>query len=173
MAIVAPGRPHVDQQHAGAWASSAALARLLAESARLEPDRPAFRDGAGRQAWCGRPSFELNCEIGAEAVGRLASYLGSLGLEPAARVGVCLPNGSEAAMSILAIGEAGLTPTLLDVTATAGELSNAIEVADVRAIITQARLGTDRLAEKLCFVAAGFFRLRFLFAFGPAFLDVW
>ena len=70
-------------------------------------------------------------------------------------------------MSILAIGEAGLTPCLLDVTATAGELSNAIETADVRAVITQTRLGPERLAEKLCFVAAGFFRLRFLLAFGP------
>lgn len=74
-------------------------------------------------------------------------------------------------MSILAVGKAGLTPCLMDVTATAGELSSAIETADVRAVITQARLGPDRLAEKLCFVAAGFFRLRFLLAFGPAVPD--
>ncbi len=167
MAIVAPGRPHADQHQLGEWGSSAALARLLADAARLEPDRPAFRDGAGRQDWCGRPSFELSREIGAEATARLASYLAGLGLEPAARVGICLPNGSEAAMSILATGEAGLTPCLLDVTASAGELSNAIETADIRAVITQAKLGADRLAEKLCFVAAGFFRLRFLLAFGP------
>lgn len=167
MAIVAPGRPHADQQQSEGPGSSAALARLLADAARLDPGRPAFRDGPGRQSWCGRPSFELNCEIGAEAVGRLAAYLAGLGLERYARVGVCLPNGSEAALSILAVGEAGLTPCLLDVTANAGELSNAIETADIRAVITQARLGADRPAQKLCFVAAGFFRLRFLMAFGP------
>ncbi len=167
MAILAPGRPPADQHRTGAWGSGAALARLLADAARLEPDRPAFRDGPGRDAWCARPSFELNCEIAAEAVRRLAAYLAGLGLEHAARVGICLPNGSEAAMSILAVGEAGLTPCLLDVTASAGELSSAIEAADVRAVITQARLGDELLAEKLCFIAAGFFRLRFLLAFGP------
>jgi hypothetical protein len=167
MATTAPERSHADQQRPGDWTSSAALARLLAEAARVHPDRPAFRDGPGRESWCGRPSFELSCEVGDEAVARLAGYLAELGLEPGSRVGVCLPNGSEAAMSILAIGGAGLTPCLLDVTATAGELSNAIETADIRAVITQARLGADRLAEKLCFVAAGFFRLRFLLAFGP------
>jgi acyl-CoA synthetase (AMP-forming)/AMP-acid ligase II len=164
---MAPGRPRADQHHSGDWASGGALSRLLAEAARLHPDRPAFRDGPGRESWCGRPSFELSCEIADEAVARLAGYLAELELEFGSRVGICLPNGSEAAMSILAVGAAGLTPCLLDATATAGELSNAIESADIRAVITQARLGADRLAEKLCFVAAGFFRLRFLLAFGP------
>ncbi|HEU0133199.1 MAG TPA: AMP-binding protein, partial [Allosphingosinicella sp.] len=167
MASLAPERPQSEQARAAAFDTAGSLSRLLESAAQLEPDRIAFRDGPGREAWCGRPSFELNREIGSEAVRRLAAYLAALGLDPAARVGICLPNGSEAAMSILAVGEAGLTPCLLDVTATAGELSNAIETADIRAVITQARFGPERLAEKLCFIAAGFFRLRFLLAFGP------
>ncbi|NNM72059.1 AMP-binding protein [Enterovirga aerilata] len=167
MAIVAPGRPPADRHRTGEWDASGALARLLAEAAGESPDRVAFRDGPGREIWCRRPSFELSREIATEAVRRLAAYLAGLGLDPASRVGICLPNGSEAAMSLLAVGRAGLTPCLLDVTASAGELSNAIETADMRAVITQAHLGQDRLAEKMCFVAAGFFRLRFLLAFGP------
>lgn len=167
MAIVAPGRPHAEYSGLGESGPSSALGRLLGDAAQITPDRPAFRDSAGREEWAGRPSFELTAEVGTEAVARLSAYLAGLGLEPGARLGICLPNGSEAAMSILAAGDAGLTPCLLDVTADAGELSNAIEAADIRAIITQTRFGPERLAEKLCFVAAGFFRLRFLLAFGP------
>ena len=140
MANLAPERPRAEQPQVAEYGSTGTLSQLLARSAQVEPERVAVRDGPGRETWCGRPSFELNCEIGAEAVHRLAAYLGSLGLEPAARVGICLPNGSEAAMSILAVGEAGLTPCLLDVTAAANELSSAIEAADIRAVITQARL---------------------------------
>ena len=168
MAIVAPEGLHLGGRRASAEVgASGVLARLLADAVRVEPDRVAFRDGPGRHAWTGRPCYELNCAIASEAVRRLAAYLGELALGAGARVGICLPNGSEAAMALLAVGEAGLVPCLLDATASAGELSGAIEAGDVRAVITQARLGTDKLAEKLCFVAAGFYRLRFLLAFGP------
>lgn len=172
MAILASGRPPLDRLRSGADAAeSGVLARLLADAAAADPDRPAFRDGPGRQSWTGRPSFELGRLIASEAVRRLGAYLAGLGLDPGARVAICLPNGSEAAMSLLAVGEAGLIPCVLDATASAGELSAAIEACDVRAVITQARLGPDRLAEKLCFVAAGFYRLRFILAFGPAVPD--
>ena len=167
MAIVASGLPHPEQVLPQRASPSGALAKLLADAALREPDRPAFRDQPGRAEWSGRPSLELSCVTAGEAVRRLSMCLLGLGVEPGARVGICLPNSTEAALSILAVEDAGLTPCLLVATASAGELSRAIEAADVRIILTQTHLGPDRLAEKLCFVAAGFFRLRFMLAFGP------
>ena len=71
MAIVLPVRPPAHRDRDQDLASSAALARLLEGAAHAEPNRVAFRDGPGREAYSGRPSFELSCEIAHEAVARL------------------------------------------------------------------------------------------------------
>ncbi|MDB5513136.1 MAG: acyl-CoA synthetase (AMP-forming)/AMP-acid ligase II-like protein [Enterovirga sp.] len=166
MAVVAPEGPHADD--AGqARAATGVLSGLLFEAAEASPNRIAVRDQPGRAAWSGRPSHAVSCALMAEGVRRLSCHLESLGLAPGTRVGLFLPNGSEAALAFLAVEHAGLTACLLDVTADAAEISRAIEVADIRALVSQGVLGDDRPAEKLCFVAAGFFRLRFLMAFGP------
>lgn len=146
---------------------SCPLTSFLMRAAALNPDGPALQDQPGREGWSGRQSSRRTYVEAVDAVGRLSSYLAGLGLPAGARVGICLPNGSEACLSLLAIESAGLTPCLLDLTAGASDTSRAIEAADIRAIVTQAKAGSERPAQKLCYVAAGFFRLRFLMAFGP------
>lgn len=167
MGSLAPGRPLDLATPVGAALLPGALSRLLFDAAVSRPGRPAFRDGPGREKWCDRSPLLLSNEVAAEAVRRLSLFLRRLGLEPGSAVGIWLPNGSEAALSILAIEDAGLTPCLIAITASAGQLSSAIQGADLRALVTQSRFGPDRLAEKACFVAAGFFNLRHLLAFGP------
>lgn len=167
MAIAASERAPPLGANAFEQAASGSLAGLLFEAAETRPGEAAFRDGGARAEWCDRPPLELSNAIAAEAVRRLADFFVSLQLEPGASVGIWLPNGSETALSVLAVGEAGLTACLLDVTCTAGELSKAIEAGQVRALVTQTRLGTDWLAHKARIVAAGFPHLLFLMAFGP------
>ena len=151
----------------GSGRSRAALGGLLADIARQRPGQLVIRDAPSRAGWSGRRPMVYDARAALAAVARLAGYLRNLPLPEAARVGICLPNGSEACLSLLAVERAGLTPCLLDAGLSAADMSAAIECADVRAVITQTLMGPDRLAEKLCFVAAGFFRLRFLLAFGP------
>lgn len=170
MAVVAPEGPHADDA-GGAGTATGVLSGLLFEAAEAAPGRIAFRDQPLRSAWSGRPSHPISCAIMAEGVRRLSRHLAGLGLAAGTRVGLCLPNGSEASLAFLAVEHAGLTACLLDVTADAAEISRAIEAADIRALISQGVLGEERPAEKLCFVAAGFFRLRFLMAFGPSVPD--
>lgn len=167
MGSVAPGRPLGLETLAGRELKSGALSRLLFDAAVSRPSDLAFRDGPGREKWCDRPPLRLSNEVATEAVRRLSLFLRRLGLEPGSAVGVWLPNGTEAALSIVAIEDAGLTPCVIAITATAGQLSSAIQAADLRALVTQSRFGPDLLAGKACFVAAGFFRLRHLLAFGP------
>lgn len=159
-ASVEPGRARVSS-----------LTSWLARAARDAPGRVLLRDAAGRGAWCDRAEQVLDAATAFERVRRLAGYLRGLGLPAGARVGICLPNGSEACLSLLAVEDAGLTPCLLDVTADPATLSAALDAADIRALITQATVGTERPAEKLCLIAAGFFRLRFILAFGPGVPD--
>lgn len=146
---------------------SGTLGRLLAGAASGDPDALAFRDQPERSAWCGRESRAVTRAVATAEVGRLASFLASLDLEPDSPVGISLPNGYEACLSLLAVAEAGLTPCLFDPGWTAGQLSKAIEAAEPTALITQTVLGRDRPADKLGFVAAGFRRLRCLLAYGP------
>ena len=147
------------------------LSGFLKRTASISPDRLALADGPARETWSERESRRLTFGEAVDLVERLSSYLASLDLPRGSRVGICLPGGSEAPISILAVESAGLVPCLLDVSDGPADLSAALEAADVRALITQSVVGYDRPAEKLCLVAAGFFRLRFLMAFGPSVPD--
>lgn len=143
------------------------LTTFLTRTAAQNPDGIAISDQPDRAAWCGRPSRRMNYVDTVEAVSRLSFFFRSLGLPAGARVGVCLPGGSEACLTLLALESAGLTPCCLDVLTGAAELAAAIEAADIRAVVTQASVCGEPLADRLSIVAAGFFRLRFLLAFGP------
>ncbi len=143
------------------------LAGLLGESARRRPSAPAVIDQPGRSAWSGLDGTAQDAAGFAARVRRLAGFLANLPLDPGATIGIVLPNGSEAWLSLLAAQAAGLTPCMLDVTWNAADLSAAVERADIRAVVTQGILGPDRPAATVTFVAAGFLRLRFLLGFGP------
>jgi len=80
---------------------------------------------------------------------------------------VCLPNGSEAALTILGIEQAGCRQCLLPVAWSEKELEQALEAAGLQAVVTQSTIGEERPADLFCAIAARTFNLRFLCAYGP------
>ncbi|WP_048707392.1 AMP-binding protein [Microvirga massiliensis] len=140
---------------------------LLAAVAERAPDRMAFRDQPDRETWSGRPRIEWTYRNTARVVFRLATFLQSLKLPPGAPVGIFLPNGSEACVALLAVERAGYSPCLLPIGWSQAELLHAVERAQVATIVSQTRLADERPSELLCQLAAGYFGLRFICAFGP------
>jgi hypothetical protein len=143
------------------------LSGLVSAAAARHPDRLALLDQPRREDWSGRPRIAWTTATADEIRRRLAGFFGSLGLAPGAVVGLCLPGGSEACLSLLAVEEAGLTPCLLPVAWSEAELAAALEAAQVQAVITQGVVGERRPAEAFCRLAARYFGLRFVAAFGP------
>jgi acyl-CoA synthetase (AMP-forming)/AMP-acid ligase II len=80
---------------------------------------------------------------------------------------VCLPNGSEACLTLLALEQAGLTPCLMPAGWSEAELADAVEAAGMQAVVTQGVIGEERPADAFCRLAARYFGLRFVCAFGP------
>ncbi|TGD96842.1 long-chain fatty acid--CoA ligase [Methylobacterium nonmethylotrophicum] len=143
------------------------LCALLAAVADRHPTRIAFVDQASKPAWCGRPAIAWTYAAAREIVARLAEGLQQLRLPPRSPVGLCMAGMAEAHLAYLAIEQAGHVPCLLPVTWHEGRLLQAVEAAQVLAVLTQGVLGAERPAERLCRVAARYFPLRFIAAFGP------
>ncbi|WP_053081608.1 AMP-binding protein [Methylobacterium aquaticum] len=159
-----PARP------AGAGTPAAApmgLSALLAAIADRHPTRIALVDQASKPAWCGRPAIAWTYAAAREIVARLAEGLQQLRLPPRSPVGLCMAGMAEAHLAFLAIEQAGHVPCLLPVTWDEDRLLQAVEAAQVLAILTQGVLGAERPAERLCRVAMRYFPLRFVAAFGP------
>lgn len=147
--------------------SSTGLSGFLAATADRHPHRMAFKDQPGRDAWSGRPKIEWTYPFASEIIGRLVAFFSGLGLAPGSPVGVCLPNGSEACLTILAIEQAGLIPCLLSLSWSEQQVAEAIEAAHVQTVVTQGAIEAERPAEAFCRLAARYFGLRFVCSFGP------
>lgn len=143
------------------------LSGRLAAAAERHGDRLAFRDQSNRESWSGRPPLEWTFGVAHSIVDRLAGFFTRLGLAPASPVGVCLPNGSEAWLTSLALDRAGLTACALPAGWAAADVSRAVEATSLQAIVTQGVLAADRPAETVCRLAAEHFSVRFVCAFGP------
>jgi hypothetical protein len=157
-----PTVPPAPRQWAGVRPSG-----LLAAVADRRPERRAFCDQPNREIWSGRPRIAWTYANTVRVVERLATFLRSMQLRPGAPIGICLPNGSEACVALLAVERAGFTPCLLSIGWSESLLRNAIEAAQVVAVVSQGRLADERPAEAFCRIAAGYFGLRFICAFGP------
>ena len=103
----------------------------------------------------------------AEFVARLGHGLRAWRLAPGSRIGLSLPGSTEALVAHLAVEAAGHVPCLLPQAWDEEQLLAGIQAAGISAVLTQARLGPNRPAERLCGVAARYFGLRYLAAFGP------
>jgi hypothetical protein len=147
--------------------SAARLSGLLSGHADRHPDRVAFTDQADRQAWSGRPRITYTYRTARGMVERLATFLEGLRLPQGACVGICLPNSSEACLTILAVEQAGLTPCLLPVGWSDELIGPAIEAANMAMVICQGSIADERPVESFCRLAARYFGLRFICAFGP------
>ncbi|MGU3537618.1 AMP-binding protein [Methylobacterium sp. A54F] len=143
------------------------LCALLAATARRHPERIALLDAADKPAWSGRPAMTWTYAAAAEVVSRLACGLRDWRLAPGSRIGLHLPGSTEGLVAHLAVEAAGHVPCPLPLTWDEAQLAAGIEAAGIAAVLTQARLGEVRPAERLCRVAVSTFRLRFIAAFGP------
>jgi mycobactin salicyl-AMP ligase len=139
---------------------------LLAAKASRRGQDVAFVDPPGRRQWSGLAGGDVTFAEAEARTKRLAGVLAALGLAPDTAVGILLPNGSEACLSLLACQRAGLRPCLMSLAWNRDQLMAALLGAGVQAVITQARVGALRPAELMCSLAASFFGLRFLCAFG-------
>jgi hypothetical protein len=143
------------------------LSGLLAAIADRHAGRAALKDQPGRSEWSGRARIDWTYPLAYEAIERLSDFFVRMKLPPKSPVGICLPNGSEACLALLAAEHAGLIPCLLPVAWTEDELGAAIEAAGIAAIVTQAIVGDERPAELFCRLASRYYGLRFIAAFGP------
>ncbi|MGY2050839.1 AMP-binding protein [Methylobacterium sp. JK268] len=143
------------------------LAALLAATADRHPDRIALVDQPDKAAWCGRPAIAWTYATAREIAARLTAGLQALRLPPRSPVGLCMAGITESHLALMAIEQAGHLPCLLPVTWDEARLLKAVEAAQMQAIVTQGQVGDDRPAERLCRVAARYFPLRFVAAFGP------
>ena len=91
------------------------LSSLLAATADRHPARIAFADQPNREDWSGRPRIAWTYANTQHIVERLATALSALELPPGSPVAICLPNGSEAAVTLLAVERAGYIPCMLPI----------------------------------------------------------
>jgi mycobactin salicyl-AMP ligase len=143
------------------------LSNLLAATADRRPHRLAFHDQPNREVWSGRPRIAWSYANAQHVVDRLATFLAGLELPAGAPVAISLPNGSEACVALLAVERAGYVPCLLPSAWPEEMLGWAIEAAHVVAVICQGRIADERPAEAFCRLAARYYGLRFICAFGP------
>lgn len=143
------------------------LCALLAATGHAHPERIAFVDPPHKAAWSGRAAISWTYGAAAEIVARLANGIRGWRLPPASRIGLSLAGSSEAFLAYLAVEAAGHVPCLLPLALDEEALVVAVQAAGVSAVLTQARFGPLAPAERLCRVAARYFGLRYLAAFGP------
>ena len=148
------------------WAAMR-LSGLLGATADRHSNRTAFKDQVGREEWSGRVPIEWTYPLAYDVIERLSQFLIQMKLPPKSPVGICLPNGSEACLTILAVEHAGLVPCLLPVAWPEDDLAAAVESANVAAVVTQAIVGDERPAEAFRRLALRYFGLRFIAAYGP------
>ncbi|WP_157091621.1 AMP-binding protein [Methylobacterium nodulans] len=160
-------RPGAEPEPARAPARPLGLAALLAATADRHPDRIAFVDQPDKPAWSGRPAITWTFAAAREIAARLTAGLRALRLPPRSPVGLCMAGVAESHLALMAIEQAGHLPCLIPVTWDEARLLQAAEAAQLQAVITHGQLGADRPAERLCRVAARYFPLRFVAAFGP------
>lgn len=147
------------------------LAELLAGWAVRSPDALAFDDEVGRASWSRRPPLACTTRVADAMVSRLAAALRALRLAPGSSVAICLPGGSEACLSILAVERADLLPCLVPLAWSESEVASALRSVEARAAITQSIVADLRPAESLRGIARDYLGLRCVAAFGPTVPD--
>jgi len=147
------------------------LSTLLAATAQVDPHRIALVDPRGKPGWSGRPAIVWTYGTASEIVARLADGLDGWRLPAESRIGLAVQDGVEGALAFLAVEAAGHIPVLLPALLDEDGLVTAVQAAGISAILSQSRFGEARPAERMCRVAARYFGLRYLGAFGPGVPD--
>jgi mycobactin salicyl-AMP ligase len=161
-----PADPSDDDIDPFGWRTTR-LAGFVEALADNDPDLPLLQDQPDRSVWSRRGAYTLSCGQVACLVRAFVTFLKGIGLAPQAHIGVFLPHGSEACLTVLAIEQAGMVPCLLPIDSNQAEIAAAVEAANMQAVITQTQIGDFRPAEMMRHIGARYFGLRFLCAFGP------
>jgi mycobactin salicyl-AMP ligase len=170
LAAAAMPKHHEPDSVEATWAAMR-LSGLLGATADRHASRAAFTDQPGRDEWSGRPSIEWAYPAAYNVVERLSQFFVQMRLPPKSPIGICLPNGSEACLTLLAVEHAGLIPCLLPVAWPEDDLAAAVEAANLAAVVTQGTVGDERPAEMFRGLALRYFGLRFIAAYGPGVPD--
>jgi hypothetical protein len=147
-------------------ASGISLDGLFRANAALRPDAIALADPANRLSFTDGAPVRLSYAEASKRVERIARRLGSFGMPAGSVVAVQLPNIVEAVISILAILRAGYVAAPVPALWRRSDLVAALSGVAPKALITLARLESDRPAEIICEAAAELFDLSFPCAFG-------
>ena len=140
-------------------------------AARARPDSVAVTESPDTGVWYHRgPQVVRHGELNSRAQ-RLARQMLSLGLKPGDRVIVQLPNVIEHTAAVLGLVSAGLVPCPAPMGWDVEELRRACDSITAKALVTCARYGQMRPAERARSVAAEVFSVRFVCAFGSSIPD--
>lgn len=161
---------HQSGHHDLGW-QAMRLSGFLAAASIRNPEQIAFSDQEGRNEWSSRPVLSWSHRFAQAAVERLTAFFESLELPSHARVGILLPNGSEACLTFLAIERAGLIPCLLPLDWTTDQLIQACEQVQVQVLVSQSRIDRLEFSEITRQIAARYYGIRFLCAYGPSVPD--
>ena len=155
------------------------LPGLAQGSATLRPDAPAIVEPDNTGELTGRAARLITCKTLTAEVDLLAQKLRALGLMPGDVVLLCLPNTSEAILSLLAVQKAGAIPAPVGVFEDAAALAEAATLVDAAAILTISRFSSLSPAQICRDAAVACLSVRFVAAFGSsvpegvAALDSW
>jgi mycobactin salicyl-AMP ligase len=156
----------LDADHDPFGWKTARLAHFIRANADRHARQPALNDQPNRLEWSqlvpNAVSYSQSCVL----VAAFIDFLNTIGLAPQSNIGIFLPNGSEACLAIMAIEQAGMTPCLLPIDAHQAEIAAAVESVNMQAVITQSVLCDLLPAEMMRHVAARYYGLRFICAFG-------
>jgi mycobactin salicyl-AMP ligase len=145
---------------------TARLANFVRAIADRNPQHLALHDQPNRLEWGGLVPNAFSYGNSHELIAAFVDFLNAIGLAPQSNIGIFLPNSSEACLTIMAIEQAGMTPCLLPIDANQAEIAAAVESVNMQAVITQSVLCDLLPAEMMRHVAARYYGLRFICAFG-------
>ncbi|SON55902.1 Short-chain-fatty-acid-CoA ligase [Hartmannibacter diazotrophicus] len=145
---------------AGLWGSRT-LDRVLADIAAEHPDRAAFLDVIE-----GEPGSKLSYAEAHLRIEALAAFFAILGLKADTVVGLHLPNAAEASIVQFAAWRAGLVVAPLPLHWSDAEITRAIELTGMKAIVTSAFVGGLATGERMRDIAADNFAIRFVLGIG-------
>jgi mycobactin salicyl-AMP ligase len=142
------------------------LAALAENVMQSSPKRTAICDAEFADPAAGAPRTFSNMAMMREVI-RVSAFLQVLKLPARSVISIAMPNRPETAIAILATLHAGHCPLVLPLSLDDDEMLSAIEKAGtVVAISVTNATGTDA-AERMRKIAARYFGLRFIAAYGP------
>jgi non-ribosomal peptide synthetase component E (peptide arylation enzyme) len=150
----------------GVW-GRATLDALFRRNIRREPDRVILADPPDRESFTGQAAKRLKGQDCDRIVGALAQRFQELGLKPGSVIAIQAPNIVELPLLILACLRAGLLPAVIPPLWRERDMVRALEALAPKALFGPTQVDDDQPADRLRYVAAALFSVRFVLSVGP------